>query len=127
MKNSIRTKLENLSDRLQELNVLLTEPEIINNQNQFRSLSKEYAEIQPIVECFDKYRKNSETQAAATEMLRDEDADMRALAEEELSQAQIENERLNNELQLLLLPKDPDDNSNTFLEVRAGTGGDEDP
>jgi len=125
MKNSIRTKLENLSDRLQELNVLLTEPEIINNQNQFRSLSKEYAEIQPIVECFDKYRQNSETQAAATEMLRDEDADMRALAEEELSQAQTENERLNNELQLLLLPKDPDDNNNTFLEVRAGTGGDE--
>ncbi|EDN67485.1 Peptide chain release factor 1 [Beggiatoa sp. PS] len=125
MKNSIRTKLENLSDRLQELNVLLTEPEIINNQNQFRSLSKEYAEIQPIVECFDKYRQNSETQATAIEMLRDEDADMRALAEEELSQAQTENERLDNELQLLLLPKDPDDNSNTFLEVRAGTGGDE--
>jgi peptide chain release factor 1 len=125
MKKSIHTKLENLSDRLQELNALLAEPDIINDQEQFRSLSKEYAEIQPIVSLFEKYRQNLETQATAKEMLRDEDAEMRALAEEELSDAQTENERLDNELQLLLLPKDPDDNSNTFLEVRAGTGGDE--
>jgi peptide chain release factor 1 len=125
MKDSIRTKLENLSDRLEELNALLAEPHIIADQNQFRSLSKEYAEIQPIVEGFQKYRRNLETIAAAKEMLRDEEAEMRALAEEELAQAQAEDQHLEKELQLLLLPEDPDDDSNTFLEIRAGTGGDE--
>jgi peptide chain release factor 1 len=125
MKDSIRTKLENLIDRLQELDALLADPDIITNQNKFRDLSKEYAEIQPIVECFQQYRKNIEAIEGAKEMLRDEDAEIRALAEEELVQAQAEDERLEKELQFLLLPKDPDDNRNTFLEVRAGTGGDE--
>ena len=125
MKDSIRTKLENLIDRLQELDAFLADPDIITNQNKFRDLSKEYAEIQPIVECFQQYRKNLEAIEGAKEMLRDEDAEIRALAEEELAQAQAEDERLEKELQFLLLPKDPDDNRNTFLEVRAGTGGDE--
>ena len=125
MKNSIRTKLENLIDRLQELDALLADPGVITNQNQFRDLSKEYAEIKPVVECFQQYRKNRETMEGAKEMQRDEDAEIRALAEEELVQAQAEDERLENELQCRLLPKDPDDNHNTFLEVRAGTGGDE--
>ncbi len=125
MKDSIRSKLENLTDRLEELNALLAAPHIIASQDQFRSLSKEYAEIQPIVEAFQKYRSNLEAVGAAKEMLGDEDAEMRALAEEELSQAQAEVQRLEKELQLLLLPEDPDDNSNTFLEIRAGTGGDE--
>jgi peptide chain release factor 1 len=125
MKYSIRTKLENLIDRLQELDALLADPSIITNQNKFRDLSKEYAEIQPIVECFQQYRKNLEAIEGAKEMLRDEDVEIRALAEEELVQAQAEDERLEKELQFLLLPKDPDDNRNTFLEVRAGTGGDE--
>lgn len=125
MKKSILTKLENLSDRLQELDGLLADSEIIADQNKFRDLSKEYAEIQPIVDCFQKYSNNLEAIATATEMLRDEDAEMRALAEEELAQAQQVNEHLEQELQLLLLPTDPDDNSNTFLEIRAGTGGEE--
>jgi len=125
MKDSIRTKLENLIDRLQELDALLADPDIIGNQNKFRDLSKEYAEIQPVVECFQEYRKNLKAIESAKEMLRDEDAEIRALAEEELAQAQAEDERLEKELQFLLLPKDPDDNRNTFLEVRAGTGGDE--
>ncbi len=125
MKDSIRTKLENLIDRLQELDALLADPGVITNQNQFRDLSKEYAEIQPVVECFQQYRQNRETMEGAKEMLRDEDAEIRALAEEELLQAQAEDDRLENELQCRLLPKDPDDNHNTFLEVRAGTGGDE--
>jgi peptide chain release factor 1 len=125
MKDSIRTKLENLTDRLQELNGLLADPDIIANNNQFRDLSKEYAEIQPIVTCFKQYRQNLDAIASAKDMLHDEDAEIRALATEELAQAQSEDERLEKELQLLLLPKDPDDKSNTFLEVRAGTGGDE--
>jgi peptide chain release factor 1 len=125
MKNSIRIKLENLTDRLQELGALLADSDIIVNQNKFRDLSKEYAEIQPIVDCFQKYGTNLEAITAAKEMLHDEDKEMRTLAEEELAHAQVKNERLEQELQSLLLPKDPDDESNTFLEIRAGTGGDE--
>lgn len=125
MKDSIRTKLENLTDRLEELNALLADPGVIANQEKFRNLSKEYADIQPVVECFQRYRKNLDAIASAKQMLSDEDAELRALAEEELKQAQTEEGRLEQELQLLLLPQDPDDNNNTFLEIRAGTGGDE--
>jgi peptide chain release factor 1 len=125
MKDSIRTKLENLTDRLQELDALLAAPDIIADNQKFRDLSKESAEIRPIVDCFQQYRNNLEAIAAAKEMLRDQDAEMRALAEEELVQAQAEDARLETELQELLLPKDPGDASNIFLEIRAGTGGDE--
>jgi peptide chain release factor 1 len=125
MKESIRTKLENLSDRLEELNALLSDPEIISDQNKFRELSKEYAEIEPVVVCFKKYTSNSDTIVAATEMQHDEDAEIRVLAEEEFREAKKEQQQLENELQFLLLPKDPDDNRNIFLEIRAGTGGDE--
>lgn len=125
MKTSILTKLENLTERLQELNGLLAEPEIITDQAKFRNLSKEYTEIQPIVNCFNQYSAYLETIATAQEMLHDEDAAVRTLAQEELILAQAEQERLEQELQLLLLPQDPDDKSNTFVEVRAGTGGDE--
>ncbi len=125
MKDSIRTKLENLTERLQELDGLLAEPDIVTDQEKFRTFSKEYAEIQPIVACFNKYRTGLETITTAKEMLHDEDDDMRTLAAEELTQAQVKQEQLEQELQLLLLPTDPDDHSNTFLEIRAGTGGDE--
>jgi peptide chain release factor 1 len=125
MKQSIITKLENLTDRLQELDALLADSSIINDQNKFRDLSKEYAEIQPIVDAFEKYREHLTTIATAKEMQRDEDAEIRALAEEELFEAEKEKGNLEEELQILLLPKDPDDNRNIFLEVRAGAGGDE--
>jgi peptide chain release factor 1 len=125
MKQSIITKLENLTDRLQELDALLADSSVINNQNKFRDLSKEYAEIQPIVDAFEKYREHLATIATAKEMQRDEDAEIRALAEEELLEAEKDKLNLEEELQILLLPKDPDDNRNIFLEVRAGAGGDE--
>jgi peptide chain release factor 1 len=125
MKQSILNKLETLSDRLEELDSLLAIPETIADQNRFRELSKEYADIQPIVNQFHKYRNNLSALMAAKELLHHEDAEMRVLAEEEIALAQAEHERLEEELQLLLLPKDPDDNCNTFLEIRAGTGGDE--
>jgi len=125
MKDSICTKLENLSERLQELGALLADPGVITDQKKFRNLSKEYAEINPVVTCFQQYQTNLDTIATIRAMSHDDDPDMRLLLEEELKQAQGKTERLVEELQLLLLPKDPDDNSNTFLEVRAGTGGDE--
>lgn len=125
MKQSIITKLENLTDRLQELDALLADSSVINDQNKFRDLSKEYAEIQPIVDTFEKYREHLDTIATAKEMQRDEDAEIRALAEEELREAEKDKLNLEDELQILLLPKDPDDNRNIFLEIRAGAGGDE--
>jgi len=123
MKSSIRNKLENLADRLEELSALLSEASIINNQEKFRDYSKEYAEIKPIVDGFDNYRRATLAVQQAKELLND--LEMRELAEEELQHAQQEQETLEQTLQLLLLPRDPDDNSNVFLEVRAGTGGDE--
>jgi peptide chain release factor 1 len=123
MKPSIRNKLENLADRLEELSALLSDPDIINNQDKFRDYSKEYAEIQPIVAGFDNYRRATLAVKQAKELLND--IEMRELAAEELQLAQAEQASLEQTLQLLLLPSDPDDNSNIFLEVRAGTGGDE--
>ncbi len=125
MKPTIRSKLENLSERLQELSALLAEPEVINNQNRFRELSKEYAQLEPVVACFERYLSTLQDIETANEMLKDSDADVREMAREELKDAITRQEQLDLELQRLLLPTDPHDDSNIFLEIRAGTGGDE--
>ncbi len=126
MKDSIRRKLETISERQEELDALLSEAEVITNQDKFRAFSKEYAEIKPVVDCFQRFLKTEEAQNSAEEMLNSEtDSELRAMAEEEMYEAKAQLEVLEQELQLLLLPKDPDDSSNIFLEVRAGTGGDE--
>ena len=125
MKPSIRTKLETLNDRIEELSALLADPGVISDQNQFRDLSKEYAQISPVVDCFKKYELNNENMAEAKAMLKDDDPEMRALGEEEFANCKKEHERLEFELQRLLLPSDPDDDKNIFLEIRAGAGGDE--
>lgn len=125
MRDSIRNKLENLRDRLQELDGLLADAEVIAKQEQFRTLSIEHAELQPIVTCFNRYCYTEETLANAKEMMKDSDLEIRQWAEEEYQQALSQQTLLENDLQLLLLPKDPDDNNNVFLEIRAGTGGNE--
>ncbi len=125
MKESLHLKLEKLLDRQEELDGLLSDPEIINNQNKFRELSKEYAEVRPIVTCFNEYRQTIDDIENAKEMLKDNDKEMQELATEELKQAGEDHARLDSELQALLLPKDPADNNNIFLEIRAGTGGEE--
>ena len=125
MNPSIQHKLETLSERLQEVGALLTELEIIAEQNRFRDLSKEYAEIDPVVQCYAAYRSAQAALASADEMTSDPDPDMRELATEEVTDAQAEMAVLEQKLQILLLPSDPTDNSNIFLEIRAGTGGDE--
>jgi len=125
MKDSLRNKLQHLSERLEEINALLSEPEIIGNQNKFRGLSQEHAQLSPIVSC---YRDYEETLAAiedASSMLQEPDPEMHAMAEEELASAESRKAVLTQELQLLMLPKDPNDDKNIFLEIRAGTGGDE--
>ncbi|MEH6551441.1 MAG: peptide chain release factor 1 [Pseudomonadales bacterium] len=125
MKASIEAKLEALGERYEELGALLSESEIISDQNRFRALSMEYAEIEPVVKAFEAYQVTQENIEEATAMLKDGDAEMREMAEDELVSARTAAEQLELDLQKLLLPKDPRDGANVFLEVRAGTGGDE--
>jgi len=123
MKASILEKLEILQDRYGEVAALLSDGEIISDQNRFRELSKEYAELEPVVQCFERYSQVTTDIADAKEML--SDPEMREMAQEELREGEALLEPLELELQTLLLPKDPNDDKNVFLEVRAGTGGDE--
>ena len=125
MKPSIRSKLETLSERLQELNALLADPAVINSQERFRALSREYAQINPVVACFQRYQIACADIASARDMMQDSDSEVRQMAEEELYEATARQEDLEWELSRLLLPTDPLDSSNIFLEIRAGTGGDE--
>ena len=125
MKDSILNKLHTLVDRQEEIAGLLAEPDVIGDQNQFRDLSQEYAQLEPVVKCFQSYNSAKEDLAAAEEMLKDSDNDMREMAMEEKNEASASIETHELELQKLLLPKDPNDDSNIFLEIRAGTGGDE--
>ncbi|MGA1561594.1 MAG: peptide chain release factor 1 [Gammaproteobacteria bacterium] len=125
MKTSLRTRLEGLAQRLEELNVLLADPETVSQTERFRDLSREHAQLTPVVETWNAYLQSEADAATARDMLRESDPELKALAEEELSEAEARHETLEGELQILLLPKDPNDTSNVFLEIRAGTGGDE--
>ena len=125
MKDSILVKLEHLQERYDEVGALLSEGEIISDQNKFRELSKEYAELEPVVKCFVDYQSTIEDITEAKSLLKDGDSDMREMAQEELKDGEARLQPLEDELQRLLLPKDPNDEKNVFLEIRAGTGGDE--
>ena len=125
MKDSIRLKLEALCERHEEVGALMSDPDIMSNQNQFRDLSMEYAQLEPVTKAFDDYKTAEDDLLGATEMLKEKDAEMHEMATEEKKDAEQRIETLELELQKLLLPKDPHDNKNIFLEVRAGTGGDE--
>ena len=125
MKDSIVTKLENLSERYEEVGHLLGDPDIIGKQDKFRSLSQEYAELEPVTKAWREYRQLQDDIAGARELLDDGDEEMREMAEEEIRDNEAKAEALEVELQRLLLPRDPNDGKNVFLEIRAGTGGDE--
>lgn len=125
MKDSIRFKLEGLVDRQEELNALLSDPDTMADQNRFRKMSIELSEIGPIIENFTEYRDLEGDAEAAQLMLEEDDKEMRKMAHDELSEIKERQEVLLSELQKLLLPKDPNDDNNIFLEIRAGTGGDE--
>lgn len=125
MKSSIVAKLEGLAERLQEINALLAAPDVINDQNQFRAYSMEYAQLTPVVAAFERYQSTLDDIAEAKEMIKGGDSEMAEMAQEELKEAGKTRDDLEAELQTLLLPKDPNDDSNIFLEIRAGTGGDE--
>ncbi|ALM91075.1 MULTISPECIES: peptide chain release factor 1 [Alteromonas] len=125
MKDSVVRKLENLVERFEEVQALLGDPQVIGNQDKFRNLSKEFSQLESVVAGFNAYQQAQENLDSANEMLKEDDAEMREMAQEELKIAKADIERLETELQVLLLPKDPNDDSNCFLEVRAGAGGDE--
>jgi peptide chain release factor 1 len=125
MKPSIQHKLESLCERYDEIAALLSEASIQNNQNKFRALSQEYAQITPLVAAYKKRAEALAQKASAVEMSKDSDPELRELAKEEIAEAEQTVNDLEHELQVLLLPKDPNDTRNIFLEIRAGTGGDE--
>lgn len=125
MKASILSKLESLVERYEEVQHLLGDPTVIGDQNKFRALSKEYSQLEEITQCFQAYQQAKEDLVAAEEMAQEDDAEMREMAQDEIKAAKAAIERLTDELQILLLPKDPNDDRNCFLEIRAGAGGDE--
>ena len=125
MKSSLRERLETLDERLEEVSALLADPEVIGAQERFRALSREYAELEPLVATYRRYRGVGAELLAAREMQADADPELRELAAEEVEQATRRHEELDQELQRLLLPRDPADERNLFVEIRAGTGGDE--
>ncbi|ASJ40131.1 peptide chain release factor 1 [Vibrio vulnificus] len=125
MKASILTKLEMLVERYEEVQHLLGDPGVIGDQDKFRALSKEYSQLEEVTKCFTAYKQAQEDLVAAEEMAKEDDAEMREMAQEEIKAAKVAIEDLAAELQILLLPKDPNDDRNCFLEIRAGAGGDE--
>ncbi len=125
MKESIENKLEATRDRFEEIAGLLADPDTIADQDRFRNLSKEYARLEPVVSLFREFGKLKGDIAAAEEMVADADAEVRQMGQEELAALESRRETLELELQKSLIPPDPYDDSNVFLEIRAGTGGDE--
>lgn len=125
MKPSLLSRLDQLVDRHEELAALLADPEVIGNQTQFVAFSQEYSEIEPVVQLVQKYRVLSADLVELESYLSGDDADMKELADSELPDTRQQLEALDAELQVALIPKDPADSRSAFVEIRAGTGGDE--
>lgn len=125
MNKTLLSKLDTISERVEEISALLADPDVMGDQNKFRGLSQEYSLIQPISECYSEYQTTLDNIEEARSMLEEDDAEMKELAEAELEESKEKINELELELQKLLLPKDPDDEHNVFLEIRAGAGGDE--
>lgn len=123
MKAEIAKKLQLAEERFEELALLLSDPEVMANQDRFRDYSKEYAQLEPLIHNYRAFQQATADRSDALEMMQDDE--LRELAKESLSEADESLERLDHELSVLLLPKDPNDSKNIYLEVRAGTGGDE--
>jgi peptide chain release factor 1 len=125
MTPSIRRKLEVLAERKVEVERLLAQPDVLADQKRFRELSREYAQLEPVADGLAALDANARAIEAAKQMQDEDDAELRAMAEEELQSLATERERLDAALGLLLVPRDPRDDAPVFLEIRAGTGGDE--
>ncbi|QCI14654.1 peptide chain release factor 1 [Pseudomonas putida] len=125
MKASLLNKLDTLQDRFEELTALLGDAEVISDQTRFRAYSREYAEVEPVIAAYKEWRKVQDDLEGAQALLKDADPDLREMAVEEVREAKEQLVGLESQLQRMLLPKDPNDGRNVFLEIRAGTGGDE--
>ena len=125
MKESIRNKLGQVQDRFEEISALLSDAETMVDVDRFRALSKEYARLDPVMSTFAAWRRANAEVEVATPLLKDPDPTVRKLADDEIADAKARREQLEADLQLLLLPRDPNDDANLFLEIRAGAGGDE--
>lgn len=125
MKASLLNKLDVLSDRFEELTALLGDAEVISDQTRFRAYSREYAEVEPVVALYQQLIRVQGDLEGAQALLKDSDPDMREMAVEEVRETKQQLVELEAQLQRMLLPKDPNDGRNVFLEIRAGTGGDE--
>ena len=122
MTPEIKTKLQHASERHEEIAFLMSDPDVMSDQNKFRDLSKEYSSLENLVKTFNSYVESENELDEANEMLTD--IEMKELAEESIKETKTTMQELEKRLQVLLIPKDPDDDKNIFLEIRAGTGGD---
>ncbi|WNC70990.1 peptide chain release factor 1 [Thalassotalea psychrophila] len=125
MNESVYQKLEIIVERFEEVQALLSDPEVIGNQDKFRALSQEFSQLEDVTRVFGEYKQAEDNFAMAQDMMKDEDPDMREMAQEEYKDAKAEIEKLTGDLQILLIPRDPNDDNNCFVEIRAGAGGDE--
>lgn len=125
MKKTLELKLEQMCERFQEVGRLLSEASVIASPNQFKLLSKEYAQLEPVAQCYQAYLDALANLTSLQELLANDDAELAALAADEIDNATLAVANLDEELQGHLIPRDPDDERNVYLEVRAGTGGDE--
>ena len=125
LSNSMMAKLSSLTDRYDEVNALLADPEVMAERERFTALSKEHAELDPVIQCFKRVELMEAEIIDARELAKDDDPEMRDLANEDISRLSEALEAETLHMRNLLLPQDPDDSSNVFLEIRAGTGGDE--
>lgn len=123
MNESMRAKLSSLGRRLEEIDAMLSSPEVGSDMNKFRDLSRERAEIEPVVQKVREYEKYEKQRAESEELL--SDPDMKELAQAEFTECREKLEQLDKDLEIMLLPTDPNNKRNIFLEIRAGTGGDE--
>jgi len=125
MKTSIQDRLRQVASRYEEVGLLLSEQEVFSNQNRFRELSMEYAQLEPIARSWKRWQAAHAGLEEARQMLGESDPELRAMAREEVASGEELLAGLEQEIQVLLLPRDPHDDNNIFLEIRAGTGGDE--
>lgn len=125
MKKSLEIKLEQMLERFQEISRLLSEADIIGNQQKFTALSKEYAQLEPVTNHYQHYLNNKEELKSLESMLKSEDKELAQMAELEYEEIKKQLQKLDEDLKWHLIPKDPNDDKNVYLEVRAGTGGDE--
>ncbi len=118
-------RLDFILEKYEELSMLVSDPEVIADQDKWRRYMKELGELEPIAKAYTEYRKTEENLAGAREMLAENDEEIREMAKMEISECEEKLEKLTGELKILLLPKDPNDDKNVYLELRAGTGGEE--